>query len=241
MGDTQTASAEAKPQSPTSELDLYRTFDSFPWSKTLPFLVSPLAPWYSPAQLTSPPQGALIDTLGGAQNLEPKATHVGTSIFCRSVFYHRQTGIQVDATKYITFVSGHASYPSVDERLVRTLYETRASVEGELAASTNATLRLAKAIAALPQIDPFEGFDGNLDGLNGPAAPEWQNAAPVAELRVKRGPEEAPSASIGTGDAPSSEKFAAVAAAIQSGQPLEGVRQIPDTVEQPPVCFPTSC
>jgi len=167
--------------------------------------------------------------------LAPKDTHVGTSIFCRGVFYQRQTGNRVDITRYIAFVSGNPSYPSVDARLVGTIYETRTSLGGELEASPNATLRLAKAVAALPQLDPFDGYDGTAVLRDRPAAPAWQHSAPLAELRIKRDGADALQASDGTGDAPSSERFAAVAAAIQSGQPLEGVRQIPDKVEQPPV------
>ena len=162
---------------------------------------------------------------------------MGTSIFCRGVFYKRQAGIQVDVTKYIAFISGNPSYPSVDASLVKTLYDTRTSLVEELKDSTNPTLRLAKAVAALPQINPFEGYDSSAERER-PTAPAWQHTAPLAELRVKRDQDDTPRNVHGVEDAPSSERFAAVAAAIQSGQPLEGVRQIPDKVEQPPVCLP---
>ena len=44
MGDTQVVPAEDSAQSPKSDMELYRTFDSFPWSKTVPFLVRSAQP-----------------------------------------------------------------------------------------------------------------------------------------------------------------------------------------------------
>jgi hypothetical protein len=234
----QADSSEGNTVSPASDAELYRTFDSFPWSKTVPFLVRRWCQDPTANGAANPlVQGALIDTLGGAHDLAPRDTHVGTSIFCRGVFYQRQTGIHIDITKYIAFVSSKPGYPSVDAALVSTVYETCTRLAEELKASNFATLRLAKAVAALPQIDPFEGYSGGASIGEQPAAPAWQHTAPLTELRIKRDIEVTPEAGNGTGDAPSSERFAAVAAAIQSGQPLEGVRQIPDTVEQPPVCL----
>lgn len=162
---------------------------------------------------------------------------MGTTTFCRGVFYQRQAGIQIDVINYIAFVSRSPGYPSIDARLVEAILETRLGLSQELEVSGNATLRLAKAVAARPPIDPFEDYDASEARSDRPTAPAWQHTAPRTELRIKRDQPGVPQDGQGTGDAPSSARFAAVAAAIQSGQPLEGVREIPDRVEQPPVCL----
>ncbi|CAK7217128.1 hypothetical protein SBRCBS47491_003064 [Sporothrix bragantina] len=145
----------------------FEAFDSFPWSKHRIFLLG------------------LIETLGGPDALQPNLTHEGSAVFCRTVFYRRQTGRRVDLTRYNGFRAEHPEYPSIDQRLLHALYTAATSLEGELglsdlslggtdsatteggsgaaspnplaSPSTNRNRRLAEAVAAGPLINPFDG------------------------------------------------------------------------------------
>ncbi|EFW98855.1 hypothetical protein CMQ_4707 [Grosmannia clavigera kw1407] len=186
----------------------FEAFDRFPWSKHRAFLLG------------------LLETLGGADGLSPNPTHQGSTTFCRTVFYRRQTGRRIDLTRYNGFLAASPDYPSIDRRLLAALYAAkRAATTAEAAAA----LRIVETVAAGPAINPFDGTATPHDD----AVPSWQRSAPKNELRVPRAAaaaDEAAGASAANGEAPYSDKFAKVIEAVQTGKELEGIRHIPDTV-----------
>ena len=212
-------------------------------------------------------QLGLIETLGGPEALRPNPTHEGSSVFCRTVFFRRQTGRRVDLTRYNGFRAERPEYPSIDQRLLHALYTAAASLDAELglsdlslsgasansslnplaSPSTNRNRRLAEAVAAGPLINPFDGspapvISNNSSSSNSVDVPSWQRSAPRNELKIDRTLARGGSAGAGgagAAEAPYSDKFAKVVEAIQSGKELEGIKQIPDTVVRQPVCDPS--
>ncbi|CAK7230799.1 hypothetical protein SCUCBS95973_007695 [Sporothrix curviconia] len=162
------AAEQTTPTGPAAATE-FEAFDSFPWSKHKIFLLG------------------LIETLGGPDALRPNPTHEGSAVFCRTVFFRRQTGRRVDLTRYNSFRAEHPEYPSIDRRLLHALYAAATSLEcealglGDLSLSgntssttteggsgaaspnplaspsTNRNRRLADAVAAGPLINPFDG------------------------------------------------------------------------------------
>ncbi|CAK7197711.1 hypothetical protein SEUCBS139899_000359 [Sporothrix eucalyptigena] len=235
------ADDQTAPTGPATAAE-FEGFDSFPWSKHRVFLLG------------------LIETLGGPDALKPNPTHEGSSIFCRTVFFRRQTGRRVDLTRYNGFRAEHPEYPSIDQRLLVALYTAANSIEGELSLgdlslsgsgsstpggspaspnplaspSTNRNRRLAEAVAAGPLISPFDGkpvpLVGGATSSSGVTVPSWQRSAPKTDLKVDRSVPQGSAGGAGPTEAPYSDKFAKVVEAIQSGKELEGIKQIPDTV-----------
>ncbi|KAI5854074.1 hypothetical protein GGS23DRAFT_501799 [Durotheca rogersii] len=62
------------------------------------------------------------------------------------------------------------------------------------------------------------------------AVPSWQNAAPTAELYV----EKKDAATTDPGKEPYPKKFEEIVEFLQTGKPIPGIRQIPDTVVEDP-------
>ncbi|KAI1454108.1 hypothetical protein F4805DRAFT_461041 [Annulohypoxylon moriforme] len=61
------------------------------------------------------------------------------------------------------------------------------------------------------------------------SVPSWQSAAPTAELYIKKD-----ATSTDPGKEPYPKKFEEIVAFLQSGKPIPGIRQIPDTVIEDP-------
>lgn len=59
--------------------------------------------------------------------------------------------------------------------------------------------------------------------------PGWQSAAPTAELFIEKDP-----SSADPDKEPYPKKFEEIVAFLQTGQPIPGIRQIPDTVIEDP-------
>ncbi|CAK7238906.1 MAG: hypothetical protein STHCBS139747_000327 [Sporothrix thermara] len=241
------AAEQTVPTGPATAAE-FEAFDSFPWSKHRVFLLG------------------LIETLGGPEALRPNPTHEGSSVFCRTVFFRRQTGRRVDLTRYNGFRAERPEYPSIDQRLLHALYTAAASLDAELglsdlslsgasansslnplaSPSTNRNRRLAEAVAAGPLINPFDGspapvISNNSSSSNSVDVPSWQRSAPRNELKIDRTLARGGSAGAGgagAAEAPYSDKFAKVVEAIQSGKELEGIKQIPDTVVRQPGITP---
>ncbi|KAF3765865.1 hypothetical protein M406DRAFT_242511, partial [Cryphonectria parasitica EP155] len=70
-----------------------------------------------------------------------------------------------------------------------------------------------------------------------PSAPDWMRAAPKGELYVER-PSAANEDDEESDHVPYPEKFAAIIQAVQSGEPVEGIIQIPDVVARNPTTTP---
>lgn len=201
-------------------------------------------------------QLGLIETLGGTDQLSPNQAHLGSSVFCRTVYYRRQTGVQIDIIQYYTFLSNNPSYPSIDRKLLEALYSTYARL-GALqdGASDNIggsrpslNRRIAEVIATGPQLDAFSnptGVPGPSTTASSATALSWQQNAPKIDVRVKQGGQDVenePSAGQGAGAADAApyypHNFAKVVEALQNGVEVEGIRQIPDTIVRLPVSPP---
>ncbi len=156
-----------------------------------------------------------------ASNLGNKSV----ATWARTVFYKRQKGVQIDLVSYATFLAENPYYPSIDERLVETLYSAKARLlETNAALPADFSRLLASAVAEGPLVTTAEPI------------PIWQQQAPLQELQADHIP---PAAGDGEDDkAPYPDKFAKLVEAIQSGKDVEGIRQIPDTVVHLPVCSP---
>lgn len=115
-----------------------------------------------------------------------------------------------------------------------------------LSPSANRGRRIAEAVAAGPLINAFDGTPtpAIVAEAEAGAVPSWQRSAPKSELVVPRSSAAAAVPQNG-GEAPYSDKFAAIVEAIQTGKQPEGIRQIPDTVVRQAVgrlCHPlVSC
>ncbi|OAA64422.1 hypothetical protein SPI_03069 [Niveomyces insectorum RCEF 264] len=192
--------------------DVFEAFDRFPWSKSRSFLFG------------------LIETLGGPDALRPNPTHEGSTAFCRTVFFHRQTGRRVDLIQYSSFVAAHPEYPSVDRRLLRALYAAAAAAAAVAVSSAETTegkngddsgqqdrsfssdgisqsRRIADAVAMGPVVDPFDGTPTppltqgeGGDHEAGGNVPSWQRSAPRNELRVAQASPAAPPHGGSSGD-----------------------------------------
>lgn len=83
----------------------------------------------------------------------------------------------------------------------------------------------------------IEDVQRRMGMTNASTVPSWQVHAPKADLRVKA--DDTPdhgTAGAGTdGDAPYPENFKAVIEAVTTGKPVEGIKEIPNTVVRLPV------
>lgn len=71
---------------------------------------------------------------------------------------------------------------------------------------------------------------------NDATTPAWMAAAPKGELYVDR--QTTAGNDEGSGQVPYPEQFAAIIKAVQSGEQIEGIVEIPDTVARNPVSLP---
>ena len=176
----------------------------------------------------------MIEALGGPDKLSPNPVHLGTCVFSRTVYYKRQTGVQVDLVKYNTFLTEHPDHPSVDSFLLELLYSQKTALEERLQAQRIPSRMVVEAVAALEETFDPEPRDKSSSN------PSWQQSAPRQALCIKDTDKKNISHSMEDGsaaeDAPYPGNFAKVVAALQAGKEVEGIRQIPDTIAHQPVC-----
>ncbi|OTB10468.1 hypothetical protein K445DRAFT_322981 [Daldinia sp. EC12] len=136
--------------------------------------------------------------------------------------FEQQTQIKIDGDAYKQWLAqGNRHYP-------RVVSEEAVAVEA-MTIPDPADRKLAHLLVelgdplgqlALQQITPE---------LDNAEVPSWQKAAPKAELFVKKD-----SSSADPDKEPYPKKFEEIVAFLQTGQPIPGIRQIPDTVIEDP-------
>lgn len=118
-----------------------------------------------------------------------------------------------------------------------------ASLDGRREEAAAEKARWARALlAADPRPGTGAGNDGGagVGGADEPT-PSWMAAAPRSELYVDRTLAAHEDDDDGDDSSPAyPERFAAIIKAVQTGEPVEGIVEIPDIVARNPVSHPSS-
>ncbi|KAI1654225.1 hypothetical protein F4813DRAFT_392967 [Daldinia decipiens] len=136
--------------------------------------------------------------------------------------FEQQTKIKVDGDAYNQWLSQSSlQSPSVvSEQAVAVEAMTIPNPADRKLAHLLVELGNPLGQLALQQITP---------GSVNVEVPSWQSAAPTAELFVEKDP-----SSANPDKEPYPKKFEEIVAFLQTGQPIPGIRQIPDTVIEDP-------
>ncbi|KAI1644237.1 uncharacterized protein F4817DRAFT_360908 [Daldinia loculata] len=136
--------------------------------------------------------------------------------------FEQQTQIKVDGDAYNQWLaqSSHQPPSVVSEQAVAVEAMTISNPADRKLAHLLVELGDPLGQLALQQITP--------DSAN-VEVPGWQSAAPTAELFIEKDP-----SSADPDKEPYPKKFEEIVAFLQTGQPIPGIRQIPDTVIEDP-------
>lgn len=198
-------------------------------------------------------KGGLVLALGGYHALAQTTSQADIIMHTRTFYFARIKGLTVPYAAYRAwlrsqFLSGQQ--PRIWEW---TLLESLCAHRDKLAAARAGASQApppsqSQAAAAAQQKEAWMrqllNVSGPLDDdINGTtattyaAAPDWMKTAPKSELYIDR-----PTTADGEEDqdpaqVPYPELFAAIVKAVQSGEPVEGIEQIPDIIARNPVSF----
>jgi len=169
------------------------------------------------------------------QTIDPtSAQQQGTCSWARRIFYSRVTGINIDATGYDHFRTQTPLHPNIDRFLLETLAETKYTMIG-CGGDLNDHNTIAAYISKQSLRDPFAVnpfmAPNNGDLKRAPSA-QWQVSAPKQELRIAKDQADHSQTSA---DAPYPESFAQIVEAIQTGKPVDGIREIEERIVREPV------
>lgn len=188
--------------------------------------------------------------LGGYHALAQTASQADIVMHSRIFYYGRISGTTIPYAGYRDWL--RASYQAGQPARLWEwdLLEALCNHRDRLASADAATLagrreeaaaekaRWARALLA-PEVPP-QARPGTAAGDGGGAddpTPSWMAAAPKSELYVDR------TLAADDDDDESSpaypERFAAIIKAVQTGEPVEGIIEIPDTVARNPVSHPS--
>ncbi|KAI0846479.1 hypothetical protein F5Y00DRAFT_142254 [Daldinia vernicosa] len=136
--------------------------------------------------------------------------------------FKQQTQIEVDGGAYNQWLTQNNRRPPsiVSEQAVAVEAMTISNPADRKLAHLLVELGDPLGQLALQQITP--------DSAN-VEVPSWQSAAPTAELFIEKDP-----SSADPDKEPYPKKFEEIVAFLQTGQPIPGIRQIPDTVIEDP-------
>ncbi|KAI1213716.1 uncharacterized protein F4807DRAFT_408813 [Annulohypoxylon truncatum] len=173
-------------------------------------------PWAKDPVFTEQLSSALDNAKSNGLSLSETALQVRIQRFVQ------QTQIEIDSEAYKQWLSQTNSQPPriISEEAVAVEVMTVPKPEDRKFAHLLVELGDALGQLALDQAVPA------------PAdvpVPSWQSAAPTAELYIKKD-----SSSTDPGKEPYPKKFEEIVAFLQSGKPIPGIRQIPDTVIEDP-------
>lgn len=228
--------AEASAPAPAQEADYaYRSFHEYRWDLDKDFL------------------GGLVLALGGYHALAQTASQADIVMHSRIFYYARISGTTIPYAGYRHWL--RASYQAAQparlwewdllealcnhrDRLASSAAGDAASLPTRREEAAAEKARWARALLA--EDSPSQARPGTSAGGDGGAdesTPSWMAAAPKTELYVDR----TLAANDDDGDESSPaypERFAAIIKAVQTGEPVEGIVEIPDIVARNPTTTP---
>lgn len=223
------ASASASPQ---GDDYVFRSFQEYRWDLDKDFL------------------GGLVLALGGYHALAQTASQADIVMHSRIFYFARISGTTIPYAGYrdwlrAGYLAGHQ--PRLWEwDLLEALcnHRDRLASTGDAAGRRDeAAAEKARWVRALLDADAApRARSGSVDGGAGAggadeSTPSWMAAAPKSQLYVDR----TLAASDSDGDESSPaypERFAAIIKAVQTGEPVEGIVEIPDIVARNPTTTP---
>ncbi|KAI1382796.1 uncharacterized protein F4822DRAFT_435172 [Hypoxylon trugodes] len=172
-------------------------------------------PWAKDRAFTEQLSSALNSAQPGESNLSEIA------LGARVHRFEQQTKIKVDGDEYKQWLSrNNIQQPRfVSEEAVAIELVTAPNPQDRKLAHLLVELGDPLGQIALQQTNPQPDV----------VVPSWQAAAPTAELYIQRDP-----TSTEPGKEPYPKKFEEIVEFLQSGKPIPGIRQIPDTVIEDP-------
>lgn len=186
--------------------------------------------------------------LGGYRSLSQTASQADIIMHSRIFYYARIRGVTIPYTPYrdwlrAQFAGSQTAPPQLWEwDLLQALCSHRDRIAGSASDQARATAAAAEKDTWVRQLlddgPPLTAANGHDDDDDDDSSkPAWMAAAPRAELYVDRpeGTEDEDEDGSADGQVPYPKKFAAIIKAVQTGEPIEGIVDIPDIVARNPV------
>ncbi|KAI1099727.1 hypothetical protein F4804DRAFT_74024 [Jackrogersella minutella] len=162
----------------------------------------------------------LSNDLSNAQSNGPGLFE--TALQARIRRFEHQTQIKIDGDDYKQWLAQTNSQPPkiISEEAVAIEVMTTPNPEDR---------KFAHLLVELGDRLGHLALEQNIPEPVNVSVPSWQSAAPTAELYIKKD-----ASSTDSGKEPYPKKFEEIVAFLQSGKPIPGIRQIPDTVIEDP-------
>ncbi|ORY64198.1 uncharacterized protein BCR38DRAFT_209145 [Pseudomassariella vexata] len=184
-----------------------KAFDAYPWAKDINF------------------QALLKHKLF----TDPLPNAMETGLRCRIILYRKFLGVEISLHEYLSYrCAQNRTHPAV-KIIPDSVVEAERLAEPDEKKRQFAQLAKGCPEASSHDEDSITSLAGKIPQWQkttvAASIPQWQAAAPKAALYVDK------SAVAGGSDKePYPKKFEEIIEHIQTGKPIEGIRQIPDTV-----------
>lgn len=159
----------------------------------------------------------------------------------RIFYYARIRGVTIPYTPYRDWLRAQVANAPETTRiweweLLQALCNHRDRIAGTSSDETRASAAAEKDawVRQLLGDGPFAATNWHHDNDDDSSKPAWMAAAPRAELYVDR-PEGVDDEGAAEGQVPYPKRFADIIKAVQTGEPIEGIVDIPDIVARNPV------
>lgn len=178
--------------------------------------------------------------LGGHRALSQTASQADIVMHSRIFYYARIRGVTIPYSPYRHWLRAQLATcpdpPRIWEwDLLQALCNHRDRIAGSLPSDqARATAAEERGAWVRQLLDDGPPAATNGHDQQDSSKPAWMAAAPRAELYVDRQEDE----NGADGQAPYPERFAAIIKAVQTGEPVEGIVEIPDLVARNPVSPP---
>ncbi|TFB05458.1 hypothetical protein CCMA1212_003002 [Trichoderma ghanense] len=203
---------------------IFRAFDSYPWTKDAAFLSGLRA-------ILGPPNPSTPSTQ--TASLHDIATHA------RIFYYAQRIGVHIDFSSYQAWLAQHPDHAT--PRIVPPEYEQQPSASSPSSPSSPSSF--SPPSHSHSTTSPAAGSSTTAAAAAAEAsaaeATPWQQAAPKADLYIKRN-KQPPSTSQSSSEPEPAYPiaFAEMIKLLQEGKPIPGIRQIPNTIERDPTVKP---
>lgn len=188
--------------------------------------------------------------MGGYRSLSQTASQADIIMHSRIFYYARIRAVTIPYTPYRDWLRAQVTDAPESTRiweweLLQALCNHRDRIAGSMLDETRASAAAEKdawvrQLLGDGLLTTTNGHDDNDDGAadddENSLKPAWMAAAPRAELYVDR-PESADDEDGAEGQVPYPKRFADIIKAVQTGEPIEGIVDIPDIVARNPVSF----
>lgn len=185
--------------------------------------------------------GGLVLALGGYRALSQTASQADIIMHSRIFYYARIRGVNIPYTPYRDWLRTQVARAPDSTRiweweLLQALCNHRDKIAGSLSDDACASAAAEKNawIRELLGDIPLGATNAHDDDSSKPA---WMAAAPRAELYVDR-PESTDEEDGAEGQVPYPKKFADIIKAVQTGEPIEGIVDVPDIIARNPTTTP---